>query len=162
MSEIINNNETITTETENASVMASTVSYDRSSMINIYQQPTNTSCAATCAAMCVKKTPQTLENDGFDLGNADWGGIASKYGYSTNGWEYADLSDVLAVLKEGYPVIVKINESNPHWVVITKYSGSSTSPSKDNFTCADPATGKSVKLTSAARWNAVTKMVVFR
>ena len=161
MSEIINNNETITTEAETASVTASTVSYDRSSKINVYQQITNTSCAATCAAMCVKRKPETLQNDGFDLGWADWGGIASKYGYSTNGWQNAGLSDVLAVLKEGYPVIVKVNETNPHWVVITKYSGSST-PTASGFTCADPWTGKSVTLTSATNYSSVTKMVVFR
>ncbi|MCM1059783.1 MAG: C39 family peptidase [Eubacterium sp.] len=166
MSEIINNNEIIAEEAVNAaaetSAAAATVAYDRSSMITIYTQPTDTSCAATCAAMCVKKSPQTLQNEGFDLGWADWSGIASKYGYSTNGWESAGLSNVLAVLKEGYPVIVKVNESNPHWVVVTKYSGSATSPSASNFTCADPSTGKSVKLSSATRYSSVTKMVVFR
>ena len=35
--------------------------------IELYKQPTSTSCAATCAAMCVKRSPETLKEDGFNL-----------------------------------------------------------------------------------------------
>lgn len=141
---------------------ADNVTYDRSSKINVYQQITDYSCAATCAAMCVKKSPQTLRNDGFNLDDANWSGIAAKYGYTATMTDPASLSNVLPILKQGYPVIVKVNDSNPHWVVITKYTGDGTDVSENNFTCADPATGTIRALTSAARWNAVCKMVVIK
>ncbi|SDO14280.1 C39 family peptidase [Acetanaerobacterium elongatum] len=129
--------------------------YDQSSKITIYQQITNTSCAATCAAMCVNRSPETLQADGFNLGYANWSGIAQAYGYSvTNGT--ASLSGILTILASGYPVIVKVNTgSNEHWVVVTAFTGEENSPAASNFTCADPWTGESVTLRYATRYNGI-------
>ena len=57
------------------------VTYDRLSMIKPYHQPPD-ECAATCAAMCVKISPQELENMGCNMANADWSCIARKSGYT--------------------------------------------------------------------------------
>jgi len=140
----------------------STVTYDRSSMVTAYKQITNTSCAATCAAMCVNKSQKTLQDAGFDLENADWSGIAAEYGYTTSGVVSATSKSALNILKSGYPVIVKINSSTPHWVVITKYSGSSTTIDDANFTCIDPWDGTSKKLTKATSYSGISKSVTFK
>jgi hypothetical protein len=57
------------------------VNYDQSAKILAQPQPTEESCATTCAAMCVMKTTGQLAIDGFKLDNTDWSGIAAKYGY---------------------------------------------------------------------------------
>lgn len=72
------------------------------------------------------------------------------------------LTEVVDVLAEGYPVIAKVNSSNPHWVVIYKFVGNPAAPVASNFTCADPWTGTSVTLTNATRYSSVGRVVVFR
>ena len=142
------------------------VIYDRSGMIIVYKQITNNSCATTCAGMCVKKSPQTLKDAGFNLDWADWDGIAKKYGYTTEGVKIGSISDVFNVLKSGYPAISYINDGSngklQHWVVVTKYKGDGLNMSASNFTCADPATGTTVALDKATNFNKITKYVVFK
>lgn len=155
--------EEVKIEQEETAAAAATVTYNRYSKIKVYKQITNTSCAATCAGMCVKKSPADLQDDGFNIEWADWNGIATEYGYSTNGYyDINSLTEVVDVLAEGYPVIAKVNSSNPHWVVIYKFVGNPAAPVASNFTCADPWTGTSVTLTNATRYSSVGRVVVFR
>ena len=107
---------------------------DRSKLVTAYKQITNSSCAATCAARCVNKSPETLKNDGIDLEYAMWSTIATKYGYKSTGPDSTSLKSIYNTLKSGYPVIVQVNTgSMEHWVVVTKYSGNSTTLSADDF-----------------------------
>lgn len=136
---------------------------DRSKLVTAYKQITNSSCAATCAAMCVNKSPETLKNDGIDLEYAMWSTIATKYGYKSTGPDSTSLKSIYNTLKSGYPVIVQVNTgSMEHWVVVTKYSGNSTTLSADDFTCIDPWDAKTKVLSSATRYSAPNKAVVFK
>ena len=132
------------------------VSYDRSSKIDLHQQITNASCAATCAGMCVKKSPTDLQNDGIPIDFVNFGVIGTTYGYPWSGYlSPQTLTRALNILSIGYPVIVKVrNGSNldQHWVVITKYEGLDTAVTASNFKCADPATGSIVTLSSATMY----------
>lgn len=130
--------------------------------IQIYKQITDTSCAATCAAMCVKKTPSKLKADGFNLDYADWTGIAQKYGFddfkqaSISGMSTSEaLLEVVELLRKGNPVIAKVNNTDDHWVVITSYSGNTTEIFASQFTCADPWTGKFVTLSKATSYKGI-------
>lgn len=127
-----------------------TYEVNNASKITIYKQPNKTGCAATCAAMCVRKSPETLEKDGFDISYVhSWDAIAQRYGYEAFKNVVADsdekkaLLQVVDLLVKGYPVIAKINDDTtwPHWVVITTYSGNTADISKSQFTCADPISG---------------------
>lgn len=44
-----------------------TYEVNNASKITIYKQITDVSCAATCAAMCVERSPATLQADGFNI-----------------------------------------------------------------------------------------------
>lgn len=80
-------------------------------------------------------------------------------------WTDKDSSNHLSMLhtKSGYPVIVQVNTgSMEHWVVVTKYSGNSTTLSADDFTCIDPWDAKTKVLSSATRYSAPNKAVVFK
>ena len=129
--------------------------------INFYQQITPESCAVTCAAMCVKQSPKKLQADGIKLDFANWSKIATTYGFE----EFKDVSvtglstskallKVVDLLRDGNPVIAKINEGakTQHWVVITRYAGSGTNPTSNQFTCADPYKGEFVTLSSAPNY----------
>ncbi len=113
--------------------------------ITLYKQPTNSSCAATCAGMCIGVSPESLHNAGFNIDYADWYAIGSKYGYSVEWLGRSDLSGknslkvVYEYLKAGYPVCAWINQTNPHWVTIYKYTGNGTTFNASDFWCADPA-----------------------
>ena len=123
--------------------------------IELYKQPTSTSCAATCAAMCVKRSPETLKEDGFNLNYVEsWNAIATRYGYTSFTAGKASLTEVFDLLCQGHPVIAKINEGakTQHWVVITRYAGSGTNPTSNQFTCADPYKGEFVTLSSAPNY----------
>lgn len=146
---------------------APSATYNRYSKITVYQQITTTSCATTCAAMCVNRSPETLQDDGFNLGWADWSGIARKYDYTTSGvYSISSLTEVLNVLIEGYPVIAQVNDgtngSSEHWAVIYKFSGNPSAPVASNFTCADPWTGDTRTLNNAINYSSVKRIVVFR
>lgn len=139
-----------------------TYEVNNASKITIYKQITDTSCAATCAAMCVRKSPQTLQAAGFDLGYADWTGIAQRYGYDDfnkvdiGETEAESLLKIVDLIVEGYPVIAKISpDSAPHWVVVTTYSGDTANLGANQFTCADPWTGKFIRLSRATRYKGI-------
>ena len=143
-----------------------TVTYDVTSKITQYKQPTSTSCATTCAGMCVNKSPTQLKNAGFDLDYANWSGIASAYDYKVIPNDSASFANVLSYVKQGYPVVIKIadaetyGDTSDHWVVIVKFEGMEINPQAANFTCADPAkTTSSIlcTLTSATLFN--TKII---
>lgn len=152
-----------------------TVTYDRSSKITVYKQEPG-KCAGTCACMCVKRSPSTVEKDipYYDPEHPDhtiiypvfWGTVAQKYGYTTEGVISGTISDVFNVLKSGYPVIAYVNDgkngNSEHWVVVTKYKGNGTDMSESNFTCADPWTGTTVALDKATCFNKITHYVVFK
>ena len=151
----------------------SSVSYDRYNKITPYTQITASSCAATCAGMCVNKSPATLQAAGFNIDYADWYGIGSKYGYTVDWLGRADLSgkDALKVvydyLKSGYPVCVWINQNDPHWVVVYKYSGDGTNFKASDFMCIDPArcwstTTRNRSLNNAYNYAGVYNTVVFK
>ncbi len=135
------------------------VSYDCSKKINVYKQITDYSCAATCACMCIKQSPRSLQSE-FDLDWADWDGIAAHGGMSNN-FGTDSLSGVIDVLASGYPAIVKVNNSNDHWVVVTKFNGNDSSPVAANFTCADPWTGSTKSLSSATRYKDIYAVQYF-
>ena len=149
------------------------VTYDRTNMITAYQQPFVGACATTCAAMCVNRSPATLENDKIDLGYAYWGTIASKYGYTldpSSGPATCTIREVFNGLKNGYPVIVKVNNTAlnstykyDHWVVVTKYTGKGESDlAIDNFTCVDPNDKTTKPLSSAACFTGVYKYLIYK
>lgn len=150
-----------------------TVTYDRTNMITAYQQPFVGACATTCAAMCVKRSPDQLKSDGIDLGYAYWGTIASKYGYTldpSSGPATCTISEVFNGLKNGYPVIVKVNDTTlnstykyDHWVVVTKYTGKGESDlAESNFTCVDPNDKTTKPLSSAACFTGVYKYLIYK
>ena len=130
--------------------------FDNSSKIKVYKQITPISCATTCAAMCVKKSPQTLKDDGFDLDLADWEGIAQKYGYRTFLDGIDSFSGIIDILRGGFPAVVKVNTGkNQHWVVVTKFEGDNSAAVSSNFTCADPWTGTVKRLDKALNYAGV-------
>ncbi|MCM1059782.1 MAG: C39 family peptidase [Eubacterium sp.] len=151
------------------------VTYDRSSKIIVYKQDPY-KCAGTCACMCVKKSPSTVEKeipveDTDNTGKTillpvDWYTVANKYGYSTEGVKSGTISDVFSGLKSGYPVIAYVNDGSngrsEHWVVVTKYKGNGTDLSESNFTCADPYTGTVVALNKATCFNKITQYIIFK
>ena len=148
------------------------VTYDRLSMIKPYHQPPD-ECAATCAAMCVKISPQELENMGCNMANADWSCIARKSGYTiypSGGVAAGTLQNAYDGLKSGYPVIVKVNNSDDHWVVITGFSGNPSNLLAENFTCVDPntvdeslpAASNTVQLNKCTNYNAVCKYIIYK
>jgi hypothetical protein len=141
-----------------------TVTYDVSSKITFTHQDPG-QCAFACIAMCVNETIEKIKADGTndngtikDGFNPAWPTfltIASYYGYSLISNDVTSLSTVLEHLENGYPVAVEIkNHEGPHWVVITKYTGSTTNPQAENFTCADPdiRKGNNIPFPSAARY----------
>lgn len=131
-------------------------SFDNSNEITIYKQITPISCATTCAAMCVNKSPQTLRNDGFNLDWADWDGIAQEYGYSQFMSGISSFSGVIDILRGGYAAVVQVNTGdNEHWVVVTKFAGENSAPKSSNFTCADPWTGTTKSLSNAINYAGV-------
>ena len=155
-----------------ASVSA-TVTYNRFNKITPYTQITSSGCATTCAGMCVGKSPNEHQNDGFNLNWADWEGIGRKYGYTVDWLGRTDLSgkDALKVvfdyLKAGYPVCVWINQTNPHWVVIYSYSGDGVNFNASDFMCVDPArcwstTSRLRRLDLAYNYDGVYNTVVFK
>lgn len=92
-----------------------------------------------------------------------WSTIATKYGYKSTGPDSTSLKSIYNTLKSGYPVIVQVNTgSMEHWVVVTKYSGNSTTLSAADFTCIDPWDAKTKVLSSATRYSAPNKAVVFQ
>lgn len=123
------------------------VTYDRSSMIQYYHQTGNEDCALTCVGMCVFKSPQELINAGFPI-LVQWNDVASAYGYTVTPASPAEctLHEIFNGLKSGYPVIMKTTNW-PHWVVVTKYSGTTYDWDKaENYTCADPAEKNNINL----------------
>ena len=54
-------------EVEERRTVMAYYSYDNSKRINLYKQITPTGCAVTCAAMCVRQSPETLRADGFNI-----------------------------------------------------------------------------------------------
>lgn len=131
-------------------------SIDNASKITVYKQITDISCAATCAGMCVKKSPATLQAAGFNIDNCAWDAIAQKYGYHGFMLGRSSLSGVLDVLLGGMAAVAKIVDGDlPHWVVVTAFAGDNQSLSASQFTCADPWTGKVVKLDKATRYSGI-------
>lgn len=165
--------ETHAFETGSSVSTLSTVTYDRKSKILPLTQAYYGECATTCAGMCVKKTRAQLVADGFNMQWANWEGIGSEYGYTVDWLGRADLSgkDALKVvydyLKSGYPVCVWINQDDPHWVVVYRYSGNGTNFNASDFMCIDPARGwteitRDRSLDSAYNYAGVYNTVVFK
>jgi hypothetical protein len=130
-------------------------SYDNSKRINLYKQITPTGCAVTCAAMCVRQSPETLRADGFNINVVEnWNAIAQRYGYEKFIDGRNSLSGILDILIGGFPAIAKIHDGSggvsQHWVVITGYTGNTDQLSASQFTCADPFTGTFRKLSDTS------------
>jgi hypothetical protein len=142
-----------------------TININRDSTITHYKQITATSCAATCAGMCVNESPQQLKNDGFNLESADWSGIATKYGYKLASNDSANYKTALTLMKDtasgghACAVTVKVNNSDTeqHWVVINKFNGDDAAPAAANFTCVDPVDGAEKNLKDATNFMNVYK-----
>lgn len=158
------------------------VTYDRSSKITAYKQDPG-KCAGTCACMCVNKAPSTVESDipYYDANHPDhtiiypvmWSKVAEKYGYKldpVDGPATGTISDVFNGLKNGYPVIVMVNDTSlnstykyDHWVVVTKYTGKGESDlAIDNFTCVDPNDKVTKPLSSAACFTGIYKYLIYK
>lgn len=147
---------------------AKQVYYNLDHLMSLYKQPTNDSCAFTCACMCVKHSPNTVIADGGGpANNAQWQTIGKLYNYtmSNNGPVTGTIKNVFETLKAGYPVIVKIHDPDlnskytlPHWVVVTRYSGyPGDYETILNYFCADPYTGTFVNLKNATNFTGIYK-----
>ena len=128
--------------------------YNNLSKITVYQQPTSSSCAATCLCMTMKVPPATVSAAGYDLDFLYWDTIANNYGYDTTETGSLTFTEVISWLKKGYPVIAKIadedvNEQSDHWVVIAAFAGDESNPTAPYFTCADPYYGDTRQLSMA-------------
>lgn len=140
-----------------------------------YTQTTAKSCATTCAGMCVHKSNSELENAGFNLNNADWYGIGSRYDYKVEWLGISDINGtsdglrkIFYYLIEGYPVCVWINSttSGTHWVTVYGYSGDGVNFSASDFMCVDPArcwnsTSRERPLDEAYHYTGVYNTVAF-
>ena len=75
--------------------------------------------------------------------------------------------NVFNYLKNGIPVIVKVNDSrdcrDDHWVVVVGYSGSSTTFEAKNFTCVGlyKYTSGPKALNSATNYTGIYTLVVY-
>ncbi|MCM1298005.1 MAG: BACON domain-containing protein [Firmicutes bacterium] len=151
---------------------AKQVYYNLDHLMRLYQQPTEYSCAFTCACMCVMHTPADVENAGYNPNNADWTGIGEHYNYTVSSDPPAQgtIKNVFETLKAGYPVIAKIHDPDlntkfelPHWVVVTRYSGYPDNyDSAKNYFCADPKTGKFVNLANATNYTGVYRYAYYK
>lgn len=125
------------------------------------KQESRTGCAVTCVAMCVCQTQKQFQIDKFSIDYVEsWANFASKYGYTYENIAGPSLQKVYNLLKEGYPVIVHINDGSngatQHWVTVYQYTGTSTNGSNLNvsdFMCADPYYGDTRRLDEAMNFN---------
>lgn len=133
------------------------VNYDRKSKITVQKQSTDYNCAKTCLAMCLNVSINTVMNSFPGDYVSSWDAIAQAYGASgvLNKSPY-NVQTIFNQLKAGNPVIVRVNSSNEHWVVVYKYEGTDTAITASNFTCADPWYGDTRSLTNALNYAGVS------
>lgn len=95
-------------------------------------------CPGACCCMIYKQAMCSVDHVHTD--SAQWSWFAQQMNKTASDWQsisYGDMSDVYDLISAGTPVIVGVNQSNPHYVLVTGYSGNDiTSPS--NYFCADP------------------------
>ncbi|MCM1418949.1 MAG: hypothetical protein NC084_13455 [Bacteroides sp.] len=145
-----------------------------SGKITHYTQGSSYGCAATCVCMCMKVSPSEVHAKYPDLdlwAIANWRNFAGLYGYTTDPevpGQLGGYQKIFELLKSGYPVIVKVaagysTSNDDHWVVVTKYKGSGTNFSANQFTCSDPAKSASeTPLNEAERFKGVYKYIVVK
>lgn len=144
-------------------VVEQSCKFNAENLILLQKQEDPIGCAATCAAMCVYQTQAQFKKDGVSIQIADWDKIANMYGYYYVRNDNPSLKTVYDSLKEGYPILVQVNDgthgSKPHWVTVYKYTGTSTNGSNLNaadFMCADPNYGDKRRLNMATNFYAAS------
>lgn len=144
--------------------------FNAENLILPQKQISTTGCLLTCAAMCICQTQEQLDEDGFSLDEVEnWNKLMKTYGYNVKTYDNHSLEQVYEILKQGYPVISYINNSNDlhlkHCVTIYKYSGTSKDGKNLNasdFMCVDPKYNNKCPLNKALNYTGIYTVYVCR
>lgn len=162
---------------EEVTVPTGNISINLRNKISSYNQRTDSkyefACAGVCGCMAINTHPDAVPEN-YLIPQANWYAIASLVGKTADPQDDTSLINVLNLLQQGYPVMVRTrtketSQYGQHWVIIYGYSGSATNVTASGFMCIDPyganttdTFGKDCALVDSNHFVAVTRRVHFK